>query len=219
MEREALARRAAEVADAVREGGPAAAARSLASRVVGGVTDSVERAVASLARAVDGGATRLVGTAAMVRMQWELPRGTVVGSMGRVSLAVGASALVLVAPGATEVATVQRLLREGSVGLPVLMLNPKLVDMQSTGYGLVGRELRSLVADTFEVAFCLKTLLGGALYRSYPNDWAVWREDAGAANGPALARALPGIEESPGGGGGASFLDGFAKFVKGFQAM
>ena len=233
MEREALARRAAEVADAVREGGPAAAARSLASRVVGGVTvdgalealerarqeaggqtgneaaeaaaavaaaspesvaladelpdsfeDSVERAVASLARAVDGGATRLVvefdtsagdetytllsrtmqlarpmlpklaaalalepaeadadadadaadppaaglqllvpdeGTAAMVRMQWELPRGTVVGSMGRVSLAVGASALVLVAPGATEVATVQRLLREveeGAAGAP-----------------------------------------------------------------------------------------------------
>ena len=108
------------------------------------------------------------------------------------------------------------------------------------------------------MAFCLKTLLGGALYRSYPNDWAVWREDAGAANGPAPARALPGCspgppsrpppalpdryaaaysgprrpapddidgllfpesEESPGGGGGASFLDGFAKFVKGFQAM
>ena len=108
------------------------------------------------------------------------------------------------------------------------------------------------------MAFCLKTLLGGALYRSYPNDWAVWREDAGAANGPAPARALPGMfprppprpppalpgryaaaysgprrpatddidgllfpesEESPGGGGGASFLDGFAKFVKGFQAM
>ena len=44
-----------------------------------------------------------------------------------------------------------------------------------------------------QVAFCLKTLLGGALYRSYPNDWAVWREDAGAANGPALARALPGM--------------------------
>lgn len=63
------------------------------------------------------------------------------------------------------------------------MINPKLVDMQSTGYGLVGRELRTLVADTFEVVFCLKTLLGGALYRAFPRDWALWREDPGAPNG------------------------------------
>ena len=30
---------------------------------------------------------------------------------------------------------------------------------------------------------------------------------------------FPESEELPGGGGGASFLDGLAKFVKGFQAM
>jgi len=44
------------------------------------------------------------GTAAMVRQKWELPRGTAVGSMGRIQLLQGATALVLVSPGATEVA-------------------------------------------------------------------------------------------------------------------
>ena len=44
------------------------------------------------------------------------------------------------------------------------MLNPKLVDMQSTGYGLVGRELRSLVADTFEVSFCPKRTCAAAAW-------------------------------------------------------
>ena len=43
------------------------------------------------------------------------------------------------------------------------MLNPKLVDMQSTGYGLVGRELRSLVADTFEVILPQAPLRGGGV--------------------------------------------------------
>jgi hypothetical protein len=51
------------------------------------------------------------GTAAMVKQKWELPRGTVVGGMGRIQLREGATALVLVSPGATEVATVQRLLK------------------------------------------------------------------------------------------------------------
>jgi hypothetical protein len=51
------------------------------------------------------------GTAAMVKQKWELPRGTAVGSMGRVKLLQGATAVVLVSPGATEVATVQRLLK------------------------------------------------------------------------------------------------------------
>ena len=163
------------------------------------------------------------------------------------------------------------------------MLNPKLVDMQSTGYGLVGRELRSLVADTFEVILPQAPLRGGGVapvlsFGPLLNRWPSASRRCSAARstartptiGPCGARtpaqptgprllepfpecslgppsrpppALPGryaaassgprrpapddidgllfpeSEESPGGGGGASFLDGFAKFVKGFQAM
>eukprot|EP00962_Isochrysis_galbana_P055844 scaffold27656_cov73-Isochrysis_galbana.AAC.1 len=58
------------------------------------------------------------GTAAMVRQKWELPRGTAVGSMGRIQLLQGATALVLVSPGATEVATVQRLLKAVDADAP-----------------------------------------------------------------------------------------------------
>ena len=68
--------------------------------------------------------------------------------MPRAQLAEGAGALLLVAPGATEVEAVQRLLNqlsERAAGTPVIMFNPKLVDMQSTGYGLVGRDLRKMV--------------------------------------------------------------------------
>lgn len=42
----------------------------------------------------------------------------------------------------------QRLTRQAAdfaPTMPLIMFNPKLVDMQSTGYGLVGRDLRNQV--------------------------------------------------------------------------
>ena len=102
------------------------------------------------------------GTAAYARKNWgaSLPPRTQCGSMPRASVEVGADVLMLVTPQATEVQAVQRLMRqvdELSPGTIVLLINPKLVDMQSTGYGLVGRELRDMVANNFNVAFALKS--------------------------------------------------------------
>jgi len=189
----------------------------------------------------EGGGPRLQllfpdeGTAAFVKQKWDLPPDTICTSMGRERLAEGTTALLLVAPGATEVAAVQRLLNEVEATaptLPVLMFNPKLVDMQSTGYGLVGRELRNQIASTFETVLCLKTLFGGALFRMYPGDFTVWREEPEAEGGYVASYAgfsrpagddlddllTPPAAEGEAASGG-DLLGGLGKFIKGFQAM
>lgn len=152
----------------------------------------------------------------------------------------------------------------------ILLINPKLVDMQSTGYGLVGRDLRNMfaagsrsqhtrllslgsplpcslcsptevfgsntrrrrVSDTFTVPFALKSYPDGALFRTYPDGWSVWRQDVAAEGGYELTYSssrrpsgedvdeyltppsVPGEE-----GAGANPLDGLASFIKGFQAL
>ena len=174
------------------------------------------------------------GTAAYVRQNWgtDLPSRTQCGSMPRANLAPGCELLLLVAPQATEVPAVQRLLQQVAENAPsttVLLVNPKLVDMQSTGYGLVGRELRTMVADQFTIPFALKSYPEGALYRVYPEGWTVWKEDAQAEGGYELKfkatrrpsgdeidELIYGDDEEAGGGGGGG---GLGAFIKGFQAM
>ena len=171
------------------------------------------------------------GTAAYVRNNWgaSVPARTRCQSMQRAQLAVGTEVLLLVCPQATEVPAVQRLIDqvdEKAPGTLVVLVNPKLVDMQSTGYGLVGRELRDMVTNSFASAFALKSYAAGALYRVYPGGWSVWRENGLAAGGYELAYSssrrpsgdeveelLAGDDGDDGGGGG------LAAFIKGFQAL
>ena len=176
------------------------------------------------------------GTAAYVRQNWasDLPSRTVCMSLPRSQLIEGAEVLVLIAPQATEVPAVQRLLQQVAETAPttvVILVNPKLVDMQSTGYGLVGRELRTMVADQFAVPFALKTYPEGALYRVFPEGWTVWTEDEAAEAGYKLAykstRRPSGdeidellyAEMDDGEDGGGGGMDALGKFIKGFQAM
>ena len=175
------------------------------------------------------------GTSAYVAKNWQLPPNSVTGSMPRAKIAEDIAALLLVAPGATEVSAVQRLVQEldeTAANTVLILFNPKLVDMQSTGYGLVGRELRNQVEKTFLTAFALKTLVDGAVFRQYPGEFTVWSESEGAAGGYALAyigakrpspddvdEILDGGSVGDGEGDGEGFMREFSKFVKGFQAM
>jgi len=175
------------------------------------------------------------GTAAYARNNWgaSLPSRVACQSMPRAQLIDGVPVLMLISPQATEVPAVQRLISqvdERSAGTLVVLVNPKLVDMQSTGYGLVGRELRDMVTNTFAAAFALKSYPDGALYRVYPGGWSVWREDEEcAAGGYELAYSssrrpsgdeiddlLAGSDDEADGG---SPLKGLGAFIKGFQAM
>jgi len=175
------------------------------------------------------------GTSAYVAKNWELPPNTITGSMPRAKLADDVDALLLVAPCATEVPAVQRLIAELDETSPttaLFMFNPKLVDMQSTGYGLVGRDLRNMVEQSFLQCFVLKSYPTGALYRLYPEGYSVWREERGAEGGYVLAynglrrpsgdeleELMVGEDDGEGSGEGGDFLGGLSRFIKGFQAM
>ena len=175
------------------------------------------------------------GTSAYVAKNWQLPPNSVTGSMPRAKIAEDIKALLLVAPGATEVSAVQRLVQEldeTAANTVLILFNPKLVDMQSTGYGLVGRDLRNMVEQTFLQCFVLKSYPAGALYRVYPEGYSVWREEAEAEGGYDLAYSgarrpsgdelddilFPEEEDAEGDGGGDPFA-GLQKFIKGFQAL
>jgi|MDSY01.2.fsa_nt_gb hypothetical protein len=175
------------------------------------------------------------GTSAYVANNWQLPPNTVTGSMPRAKIAEGIAALLLVAPAATEVNAVQRLIQdldETSANTVLILFNPKLVDMQSTGYGLVGRDLRNMVEQSFLQCFVLKSYAAGALYRVYPEPYSVWREDAEQEGGYVLSYSgvrrpsgdelddllFPEDDDEDGGGGGDPFA-GLQKFIKGFQAI
>ena len=172
------------------------------------------------------------GTSAYAAKNWQLPPNTVVGSMARAKLVDDLDALLLVNPCATEVPAVQRFIAEMdemAPDTPFILFNPKLVDMQSTGYGLVGRDLRNMVQSSFLQSFVLKSYPTGALFRLYPEGFSVWREDEEAEGGYVLAYNAVNrpsgddIEElisidDPDGDGGDPF-DGLAKFIKGFQSL
>jgi Domain of unknown function (DUF1995) len=45
----------------------------------------------------------------------------------------------------------------------MILVNPELVNMGTTGYGLAGRRIRDLVLATFNSAYYLRTLAWGAV--------------------------------------------------------
>jgi Domain of unknown function (DUF1995) len=49
----------------------------------------------------------------------------------------------------------------------MILVNPELVNMGTTGYGLAGRRIRDLVLSTFNSAYYLRTLAWGAVTKRY----------------------------------------------------
>jgi Domain of unknown function (DUF1995) len=49
----------------------------------------------------------------------------------------------------------------------MILVNPELVNMGTTGYGLAGRRIRDLVLATFNSAYYLRTLAWGAVTKRY----------------------------------------------------
>eukprot|EP00560_Eucampia_antarctica_P008506 CAMPEP_0197825392 /NCGR_PEP_ID=MMETSP1437-20131217/2485_1 /TAXON_ID=49252 ORGANISM="Eucampia antarctica, Strain CCMP1452" /NCGR_SAMPLE_ID=MMETSP1437 /ASSEMBLY_ACC=CAM_ASM_001096 /LENGTH=366 /DNA_ID=CAMNT_0043425375 /DNA_START=127 /DNA_END=1227 /DNA_ORIENTATION=- len=58
-----------------------------------------------------------------------------------------------------------------------IFVNPNLVDMGVTGFGMAGRMLRERLIDNLVPIYYLRTLPWGALTRLYPNQFTVWQED------------------------------------------
>jgi hypothetical protein len=115
----------------------------------------------------------------------------------------------------------------------IIFVNPNLVDMGVTGFGMAGRLLRERLIDKLTCAYYLRTLQWGALTRKFPQSFSVWQEDEDASGGYRLIRTLDQLPSNPqvediydaengiGGApqGGLGFLNSLGDFVNGMMKL
>ena len=103
-------------------------------------------------------------------------------------------------PQASEAKNVERLVMEydnNDKTQTVVLINPTLVDMGVTGFGMAGRMLRERLLDQLEYTYYLRTLTWGALTRTWPNAYSVWQEDEGADGGYKLISTMDRLPSNP----------------------
>ena len=104
-------------------------------------------------------------------------------------------------PKASESDSVEELLQETETKSNDLKLtvfvNPNLVDMGVTGFGMAGRRLRERLLDGLTNTYYLRTLQWGALTRVWPKSFSVWQEDEEAEGGYRLIRAQSTLPSNP----------------------
>jgi len=104
-------------------------------------------------------------------------------------------------PKASESESVEAILLKTETEATNLQLttfvNPILVDMGVTGFGMAGRLLRERLIDPLTHAYYLRTLQWGALTRVWPRDFSVWQEDENADGGYKLIKALQQLPSNP----------------------
>jgi hypothetical protein len=81
--------------------------------------------------------------------------------------------------------------------LLTVFVNPILVDMGVTGFGMAGRMLRERLIDKLMGVYYLRTLQWGALTRKWPNSYTLWEEDTEEDGGYKLIRTLPYLPSNP----------------------
>jgi hypothetical protein len=85
------------------------------------------------------------------------------------------AALLFISPSAVEVERVEKLC-ELSMGLPTVMLNPRLEDVAIVGIGYAGRQLRTRFLNNIESCYYLRPIENISVFRAYPGDWQIWKE-------------------------------------------
>jgi len=169
------------------------------------------------------------GTAALLKREWAAPDSVQFASLGRYKVPESAAACLIVAPTALDVTTLNKLIQSEEVvssGVPLIVLNPQLVDLTTGALGLEGRTVMKLMASQFQDVYVLKTLVGAALTRTYPGNYAIWREAPEADGGFSFVRdsltrpstmdimdELTGEDESPG------IFKEVGRFIKGLQSL
>lgn len=118
------------------------------------------------------------GAAALARRDWNNPDFTIRG-LGELTEPVDDDddLYMVVNPSSVEVATVESLCN-AALDRPVILLNPKLEDVAVVGIGYAARQLRDRFLSQIETCYYIRAVDGGALYRSYPGPWQIWRETA-----------------------------------------
>lgn len=78
-----------------------------------------------------------------------------------------------------------------------VFVNPVLVDMGVTGFGMAGRRLRERLIDGLVGIYYLRTLPWGALTRQWPAAYTIWQEDNTADSGYRLLQTLDRLPSNP----------------------
>ena len=183
------------------------------------------------------------GAAALARREWKLddpdealvPPNVRLAAFPRDKLEAGDAAVFALCPRAPEADACERLVEACADTMrPVALLNPELVDMGTTGYGMAGRMFKERLLDKLAPCYYLRTLDWGALARTYPKRFTVWQEDADEDDGYRFLRNFdnqPNSEQledlyfecNPAEGGGddpvAGLFDGLGKFIEAFGKM
>lgn len=84
-------------------------------------------------------------------------------------------AFLFISPSAVEVERVEKLC-ELATERPTVMLNPRLEDVAIVGIGYAGRQLRTRFLNNIESCYYLRPIENISVFRSYPDEWQIWRE-------------------------------------------
>lgn len=143
------------------------------------------------------------GSAALARRDWtNVPACVDFSSCGGIQVQdVSKDALAFFfCPKASESASVEEILAkcEASENMRMtVFVNPKLVDMGVTGFGMAGRLLRERLIDPLVHTYYLRTLPWGALTRRWPEAFSVYQEDADQAGGYRLIKMMDRLPSNP----------------------
>jgi len=146
------------------------------------------------------------GSAALARRDWtaHVPPCVEFASCGGVQVSDTSKDAIVIfcCPRASEAESVEGILYgaescRGDGLLMSVMLNPILVDMGVTGFGMAGRRLRERLIDGLVPAYYLRTLPWGALTRVWPRLFTVWKEDESAEGGYTMIQAMDRLPSNP----------------------
>ncbi|KAL3785914.1 hypothetical protein HJC23_008109 [Cyclotella cryptica] len=182
------------------------------------------------------------GSAALARRDWkrEVPPCVEFSSCGGVQTAdvTSDSIIIFFCPRASEAEFVEEILyrteeTRGDELMMTVMVNPLLVDMGVTGFGMAGRRLRERLIDNLIPAYYLRTLPWGALTRVWPQLFTVWQDDENAEGGYRMIKAMDRLPSNPEvediydiengdkkePGEGPGFLESLSDFVNGMTRL
>lgn len=132
------------------------------------------------------------GAAALLLRDWaDVPSQLVISGLeSAIDDITNVSAIIIVAPRASDVERLQEVVLSAAGSVPIIVLCPDLVDMGVTGLSLNARQLRERLLDSFESSYYLKTFPWGLILRAYPGYWGVWVDDSDSSVGFRLIEQL-----------------------------
>ncbi|CAM9225651.1 unnamed protein product [Choristocarpus tenellus] len=183
-----------------------------------------------------------MGSAALAKHQWQsgndtaqyqVPEGVRFASVTSDSPLETDVGCIVLCPRNSEAEGTLKLVEKISHGNTFMVLvNPELINMGTTGYGLAGRRVRDEILSIFQTCYYLRTLPWGAVTMEYGKKYSVWQDEP---KNPTGYRLLKSVRQRPLGevlddiylesnsddepGATPKFLDSVAGFVRDFGRL